>query len=104
VLSKARTRFGKRVFEDFFNRVLYLCIDAGLVKGEKLFVDGSLIQANASVKSLIPREDALSVSVSPREYVEKVFEENPVEAEDTDNGVSGEDSVVSTRIEGASLF
>ena len=56
------------------------------------------------MKSLIPREDALSVSLSPREYVKKVFENNPVEVEDTDNGVSGEDSLFSTRIEGTSLF
>jgi len=63
--------------------ILQICIEKGLVRGEKIFADGSLIQANASVNSLIPREDAPIVSVSPREYVEKVFEENPIDTNDS---------------------
>lgn len=83
VLSKAITRFGKEVFEEFFNRILQICIEKGLVRGEKIFADGSLILANGSVKSLIPREDAPIISVSPREYVEKVFEEIPIDTNDS---------------------
>jgi len=106
VLSKARARYGKEVIEDFFTKILSLCIEAGLVKGEKVFVDGSVIQANASLKSLTRREDALLVSVSPREYVERIFEENPVEIEkeDSNNGTSRGNGGVAICTEGTSLF
>jgi transposase len=69
VISKARRRFGKKVFEEFFRKVLGICVEKGLVKGEKIFADGTLIKANASLKSLVARSDALSPSLSPNEYV-----------------------------------
>jgi transposase len=82
VISKARGRFGKKVFEEFFQEVLSICVEKGLVKGEKIFADGTLIKANASIKSLVARSDAPSPSLSPNEYVEKVFQENPTKSED----------------------
>jgi transposase len=54
VLSKARVRFGMEVFETFFNRTVGLCQQAGLVRGEATFVDSTLIQANAALRSLKP--------------------------------------------------
>jgi hypothetical protein len=51
------------------------------VAGEKIFADGTLIKANASIKSLVARSDAPSPSLSPNEYVEKVFQENPAKSE-----------------------
>lgn len=81
VISKARARFGKKVFEEFFQRVLRICIEKGLVKGEKIFADATLVKANASAKSLVPRYDAPSVSLNPDEFVERIFAENPVEVE-----------------------
>jgi transposase len=81
VISKARGRFGKKVFEEFFQEVLSICVEKGLVAGEKIFADGTLIKANASLKSLVARSDAPSPSLSPNEYVEKVFEENPAQSE-----------------------
>jgi transposase len=52
VLSKARKRWGTKVFEAFFVRVLEQCVQAGLVDGSKLHVDSSLIDANASKDSV----------------------------------------------------
>jgi transposase len=52
VLSKARKRWGKQVFEDLFVRVVQACVKAGLVGGDKIHMDGSGIAANASMKSL----------------------------------------------------
>jgi len=50
VISKARARYGREVFEQFFQpqgaefaKVLALCVEAGLVCGEKVFVDSTLI-------------------------------------------------------------
>lgn len=82
VISKARSRYGKGAFEKFFERILELCIRAGLVAGEKAFADSTLIRANASLNSVVPRSDAFQLSLSPKEHVEQVFTENPVPNED----------------------
>lgn len=53
VLSKARKRWGKDLFEQLFVRTVHQCAAAGLVSGDKLHVDASLIGANASKDSVI---------------------------------------------------
>src|SRR5436189_2553776 len=53
VLSKARARWGKEVFESLFVHTVAQCVEAGLVDGEKLHVDASLIEADAAKESLI---------------------------------------------------
>lgn len=52
-----------------------------MVGGEKVFVDSTLIKANASLKSLVSRQDVMEPKFSPKEYVERVFSENPVETD-----------------------
>ena len=78
VLSKARSRYGRRVFEHFFEQVLKRCVEAGLVEGDKLFADSTLTDANASVQSLVDRDSVPTPRHSPKEYVEAVFLENPL--------------------------
>lgn len=58
VLSKARKRWGVEVFKGFFERIVWQCVEAGLVDGNKIFVDSSLVDANASNNSVI---DTLSL-------------------------------------------
>jgi transposase len=53
VLSKARTRWGVDAFKDFFERIVLQCMKEGLVDGHKLFIDASLIDADASRNSVI---------------------------------------------------
>src|SRR5450432_118411 len=53
VLSKARARWGKEVFERLFVRTIEQCVQAGLVDGRKLHVDSSLIEADAARESVI---------------------------------------------------
>ena len=79
VLSKARTRYGRQVFEGFFAHVLQRCVEAGLVPGERLFADSMVMDANASIRSLEARESDPQPTFSPSEYVDKVFAENPHE-------------------------
>jgi len=55
VLTKARRRFGTKVYEQFFARIVQLCEKAGLVQGDVLFVDSTLTQANASSQGLRSR-------------------------------------------------
>lgn len=81
VISKARTRYGKEVFETFFNRILEQCVQAGLVSGEKVFADSTIIRADASLKSLVLIKDAIEPAFSSKEFVEKIFSENKVESD-----------------------
>ena len=56
VLSKARSRRGVAAFRRFFERIVGQCVEAGLVDGSKLFVDASLLEADASNNSVVDRE------------------------------------------------
>lgn len=53
VLSKARGRWGTAAFQHFFERIVCQCVAAGLVDGAKIFMDSSLIQADAANNSII---------------------------------------------------
>jgi len=53
VLSKARRRWGQEVFRRLFIRTIEQCVKAGLVSGDKLHVDSSLIAAHASRDAMI---------------------------------------------------
>jgi transposase len=52
VLSKARKRWGEAVFEGFFVRTIMHCVEARLVGGEKIHLDASLVDADASKDSV----------------------------------------------------
>ena len=92
VLSKARQRYGPEVFEKFFEQVLQQCLEADLVGGDQLFVDSTLMEANASVQSLVAREPVAGPGPSPKEYVQSVFRENPVEEGSVPTPVGSSDS------------
>jgi transposase len=53
VLSKARKRWGVELFRSFFERIVWQCVEGGLVDGKKLFCDSSLVQADASCNSIV---------------------------------------------------
>jgi transposase len=67
------------LFQELFERVVEQCIQAGLVKGDQMSVDGSFIMADASHHSRIPREqlaEAAQVNYGARKYLEEVEHEN----------------------------
>ncbi|MCA9903453.1 MAG: IS1182 family transposase [Anaerolineae bacterium] len=59
-LSKIRDRYGLEVFQRFFEQIVTLCQQAGLVWGKELFFDGTKVRANANVDSLEPRLELVS--------------------------------------------
>jgi transposase len=59
VLSKARRRWGNNVFRGFFERIVTQCLKAGLIDGTKIFMDGSLIDADASNSSVVDLKKCL---------------------------------------------
>jgi len=62
VLSKARNRWGVEAFQHFFERIVWQCVEAGLVDGFKIFMDSSLVQADASNNSVVKvNQEALKI-------------------------------------------
>ena len=58
------------VFREIFEEIVRRCLQAGLVEGKNLAVDGTMIEANASPQSRIPR--------TAREYLTELEKDNPV--------------------------
>jgi transposase len=54
-LTHIRDRYGLVVFQRFFERIVELCIKAGLVWGKELYFDGTLSEANADYDKRVPR-------------------------------------------------
>jgi len=69
VLSKARARWGAEAFRSFFERIVWQCVEAGLVDGSKIFVDSSLVDADASNNSVI---DTQSLKIHIHENYKKL--------------------------------
>jgi len=82
VLSKARARWGVEAFRRFFERIVWQCVEAGLVDGSKIFVDSSLVDANASNNSVI---DTRSLKVQLRESYKKLEARLEEKSESTDS-------------------
>jgi transposase len=71
-----------KLFEQLFEDIVARCLEAGLVRGDNLSVDGSFVEANAAKESRIPREqlaEAAQVKRTVRQYLVELEEQNPVE-------------------------
>ena len=82
VLSKARARWGVEAFRRFFERIVWQCVEAGLVDGSKIFVDSSLVDADASNNSVI---DTRSLKVQLQESYKKLEARLEEKSESTDS-------------------
>ena len=70
VLSKARRRFGITLYQAFFAEIVRQCGQAGLLCGDRLFIDSTLAQANAD--DAVLRSRALVDA-----HLAALWEENP---------------------------
>jgi hypothetical protein len=50
-LTRIRERYGLEVFGRFFERIVEMCFEAGLVRGHELYFDATKVEANASLDS-----------------------------------------------------
>ncbi len=66
VFSKARVRFGKKLFLDIFEKILIKCIELGLVSSEGMLIDSTIVRADASDRSMV------EIGLSPRQYWRKL--------------------------------
>lgn len=92
VLSKARKRWGEEAFRGFYERVLWQCAESGLVDGSKIFVDSSLIEADASNNSVVDTQSLkryLNESYKEMERrLERESEDKEKDDEDKRGGVN----------------
>lgn len=61
-ISRTLKRLGKDFFDEIFDQILEQCRRIGLLKGERLMTDASLIEANASPKSLVKIDNVVDIN------------------------------------------
>src|SRR5215216_1090813 len=76
-LSKIRERFGLEVFQQFFEHIVELCIEAGLVWGEELYFDSTKVHANANINGMIDRTE-----FEVQQHLGQLFEHSDENASD----------------------
>ncbi len=74
-LSKTRTRLPHEVHAMVFDRVLALIAEAGLVKGDRIGVDASTMEANAALRNIVRRDTGEGY----REMLEHLARESGIE-------------------------
>src|SRR5215203_1678105 len=77
-LTRIRQRLGVDAFARFFERVVDLCQEAGLVWGRELYFDATKVRADAAVASLVPR-----FAHEAKAHVGDLFAEDPPNAATT---------------------
>src|SRR5512139_2192120 len=80
-LSKTRSRLPHEVHEKVFEFVLKIVAERGLVKGERIGVDGSTIEANAALRTIVRRDNGESY----REMLTRMAKESGVETPTIDD-------------------
>jgi len=73
-LTRIRDRFGLEKFQGIFDEVIRQCREKGLITGDHLNVDATLVRADASIDSMRPIE----------EFTRDVFEKNPLKEKKSD--------------------
>jgi transposase len=74
IFSKARKRFGRKIFRKIFEQILKTAIGYGMVSKDGMLVDSSIVKADASVGSII------EISLSPEEYWRKLDQSEKIKS------------------------
>ena len=80
-LTRIRERYGLEIFRRFFERIVEMCFEAGLVQGRELYFDATKVEANASLDSTRSRllvEDRLG------EHLRGIFPDEALLVQDKD--------------------
>src|SRR5215207_1330276 len=75
-LTRIRQRLGLAIFQRFFEHVVDLCRQAGLVWGRELFFDATKIRANAALNSVVPRF-YIQAKEQAHEHLAALFADEP---------------------------
>src|SRR5215211_6502772 len=74
-LTRIRERYGLLVFRRFFERIVEMCVEAGLVWGEELYFDATKVEANASLDSRRSRSLLENLEYHLKKHLEEIFSE-----------------------------
>jgi hypothetical protein len=80
-LSKTRSRLPHEVHESVFGWVLKLVAEQGLVKGRRIGVDASTMEANAALRTIVRRDDGRTY----REMLTQMAKESGIETPTADD-------------------
>ena len=80
-LSRSRTRLPHEVHAAVFDWVLVLIAEAGLIKGERIGVDASTMEANAALRNIVRRDNGEGY----REMLERLARDSGVETPTAEN-------------------
>src|SRR5512134_1922066 len=80
-LSKTRSRLPHEIHEKVFGWVLALIAERGLVKGERIGVDASTMEANAALRTIVRRDSGETY----REMLKRMAEESGIETPSADD-------------------
>jgi transposase len=83
VLSKARRRFGVTVYQAFFTEIIRQCERAGLIDGRTLYLDSTLVKANAALGSRAARALVAQLA-SVDEHVAAIWRDDQDSLEDAE--------------------
>jgi transposase len=78
-LTRIRQRLGIDVFQRFFEQIVDLCQEAGLVWGRELYFDATRVRADADTDSLVPRFYREATT-----HLADVFAPDPAQPEEQD--------------------
>jgi transposase len=96
-LTRIRERYGLEIFRGFFEKIVEMCFEAGLVRGEELFFDSTKVEANADIDSLASRflvETHLSGLFEGSSILEEGSEVEPPASTDLDTLPTSEDEAL----------
>jgi transposase len=85
-LTRIRERYGLQIFRRFFERIVEMCFEAGLVEGRELYFDATKVEANASLDSTRSRSLVEERLVEERlgEHLMGIFPDEVPSAQDQD--------------------
>src|SRR6266852_2127579 len=94
------------VFREVFEQIVRRCLEAGLVEGKNLAVDGTLVGADASQQSRVPREQlaqVAQVSRTVQQYLADLEQQNPV-ADTEMVSTTDPDAILATKRGGTAIM
>jgi transposase len=70
-LTKIRDRLGEETFKKIFEKIINVCIEKNLVKGTKVMMDGSIVKADAALRSMVdrPKDGEKLEDMVPPKYI-----------------------------------
>jgi len=87
------------IFREVFEEIVCRCLKEGLVEGKNLAVDGTMIKADASQASRVPRAQfkaAAQVAKTAAEYLTELEQDNPVSGSEMIS-TTGPDAILATK-------